>query len=61
MKRVVSYGIDILIRNETENRIDLEELIAEALEEKGLYVCGVAFQDDLTEAYRRDSKELFKE
>lgn len=61
MKRVVGYGIDIFIRNEAENNIDLEELIAEALEEKGLYVVGVAFQDDLTEVYKRDNKELFEE
>lgn len=51
MKRVVGYGVDILIRNEEENNINLEELIAEALEEKGLYVLGVQFGDDLTEQY----------
>lgn len=52
MKRVVQYSIDILIRNEKENEIDLEELIAEALEEKGLYVVGVDFRDDMTSAYK---------
>ena len=57
MKRAVSYGIDILIRNEEENRIDLEKLIAEALEEKGIYVLGVAFTDDLTEDYKKWYKE----
>lgn len=51
MKRVVGYGVDILIRNEQENNINLEELIAEALKEKGLYVLGVQFGDDLTEQY----------
>ena len=51
MKRVVSYGIDILIRSNEENNINLEELITKALEEKGLYVCGVAFVDDLTKEY----------
>ena len=54
MKRIVQYGIDILIRNEKENEIDLEELIANALEEKGLCVVGIAFGDDLTEVYMRD-------
>lgn len=57
MKRAVSYGIDILIRNEEENKIDLEKLIAEALEEKGIYVLGVAFVDDLTEEYKDWYKE----
>lgn len=52
MKRVVSYGVDILIRSEKENDIDLEKLIADALEEKGLYVAGVSFIDDLTESYK---------
>ena len=61
MKRVVCYGMDILIRNEEENNIDLEKLITEALEEKGLYVLGVLFNDDLTEVYKRDCKELFAE
>ena len=61
MKRVVSYGMDIFIRNEEENNIDLEKLITEALEEKGLYVLGVSFGDDLTEAYKRDCKELFED
>ena len=61
MKRVVCYGMDILIRNEEENNIDLEKLITEALEEKGLYVLGVLFNDDLTEVYKRDCKELFTE
>ena len=51
MKRVVGYGVDILIRNEQENNLNLEELIAEALEEKGLYILGVQFGDDLTEQY----------
>lgn len=57
MKRIVGYGIDILIRNEEENDINLEELIEEALTEKGLYVLGVAFGDDLTESYK-DYREL---
>lgn len=57
MKRVVQYSMDILIRNEEENAINLEELIAEALEEKGLYICGVSFTDDMTEYY----PELIKE
>ena len=61
MKRVVCYGMDILIRNEEENNIDLEKLITEALEEKGLYVLGVLFNDYLTEVYKRDCKELFTE
>ena len=52
MKRVVQYSIDILIRNDEEDAIDLEELIAEALEEKGLYVVGVDFRDDMTTAYK---------
>lgn len=52
MKRVVQYSMDILIRSEEENNINLEELIAEALEEKGLYVCGVGFTEDLTEQYK---------
>ena len=53
-ERVVQYSMDILIRNEEENKIDLEELIASALEEKGLYVCGVEFNDDLTEIYEQN-------
>ena len=61
MKRVVCYGMDILIRNEKENSIDLEKLITEALEEKGLCVLGVSFNDDLTETYRRECKEIFEE
>ena len=61
MKRVVCYGMDIFIRNEEENNIDLEKLITETLEEKGLYVLGVSFNDDLTEVYKRDCKELFAE
>ena len=56
-KRVVQYSVDILIRNEEENNINLEELIAEALEEKGLYICGVGFVDDLTEAYKNYCEE----
>lgn len=52
MKRVVQYSIDILIKNDEEDSIDLEELIAEALEEKGLYVVGVDFRDDMTSAYK---------
>ena len=35
MKRVVQYSMDILIRSAEENKIELEELIVEALEEKG--------------------------
>ena len=58
MKRVVGYGIDILIRNEKENDIDLEELIVEALKEKGIHVVGIEFNDDLTEIYKRDYEEL---
>lgn len=60
MKRVVQYSIDILIKNEEENEIDLENLIAEALEEKGVYVCGVGFNDDLTEIYKKDYPEYLK-
>ena len=57
MKRVVGYGVDIFIRNEKENNINLERLIEEALTEKGLYVLGVSFGDDLTESYK-DYREL---
>lgn len=57
MKRVVQYSADILIRNEAENEIDLEELIAEALEEKGLYVLGISFTDDMTEEYKKYNLE----
>lgn len=53
-ERVVQYSMDIFIRNEEENKIDLEELIASALGEKGLYVCGVEFNDDLTEIYEQN-------
>lgn len=53
MKRVVQYSIDILIRNKAENEINLEELIAEALEEKGLYVLSVSFTDDMTSEYKK--------
>lgn len=52
MKRVVQYSIDILIKNDEEDSIDLEELIAEAIEEKGLHVVGVDFRDDMTTAYK---------
>ncbi len=58
MKRVVSYGIDILIRNEEENNVNLEEIIAKALEDNGLYVVGVAFIDDLTESYKNEFDNL---
>lgn len=61
MKRVVGYGVDILIRNEKENDIDLDMLITEALEERGLCILGVAFQDDLTEEYKDYYKEYNKE
>lgn len=60
MKRIVQYSIDIFIRNEEENKIDLEKLVAEALEEKGLCVCGVGFTDDLTKVYERDYPEYLK-
>lgn len=60
MKRVVQYSIDILIRNKEENEIDLEKLIAETLEEKGLCVCGVCFTDDLTKVYEKDYPEYLK-
>ena len=52
MKRVVQYSIDILIKNDEEASIDLEEVIAEAIEEKGLHVVGVDFRDDMTTAYK---------
>lgn len=58
MKRVVSYGVDILIRSEEENNINLEEVIAKALEDNGLYVVGVAFIDDLTESYKDELNNL---
>ena len=61
MKRVVQYSVDILIRNEKENYIDLEKLITEALEEKGLYILGTVFSDDLTEEYKDWYKEEFSE
>lgn len=60
MKRVVQYSMDIFIRNEAENETDLEKLIAEALEEKGLCVCGVGFTSDLTEVYKKDYPEYLK-
>lgn len=60
MKRVVQYSVDILIRNEEENKIDLENLIVEALEEKGLVVCGAGFVDDLTEVYEEQYPEYLK-
>lgn len=52
MKRVVQYSIDILIENEKENNIDLEELIANTLEENGINVCGISFTDDMTKYYK---------
>ncbi len=52
MKRVVQYSVDILIRNEEENSLDFAEIIAEALEARGIYVCGAGFTDDLTEEYK---------
>ena len=58
MKRVVSYGVDILIRSEEENNINLEEVIVKALEDNGLYVVGVAFIDDLTESYKDELNNL---
>ena len=58
MKRVVSYGVDILMRSEEENNINLEEVIAKALEDNGLYVVGVAFIDDLTESYKDELNNL---
>lgn len=58
MKRVVSYGVDILIRNENENAINLEEIITKALEDNGLHVVGVAFIDDLTESYKDELNNL---
>lgn len=58
MKRVVSYGVDILIRNKEENDINLEEVIVKALEDNGLYVVGVAFIDDLTESYKDELNNL---
>lgn len=57
MKRAVQYSIDILIRDEAENKIDLEELIAEALEEKGLYVLGVSFTEDMTSKYKEEVEQ----
>lgn len=53
-KRVVQYSMDILIENEEDNEVDLEELIAESLEEKGVYVISVGFNDDLTETYKEN-------
>ena len=60
IKHVVQYSMDIFIRNEVENEIDLEKLIAEALEEKGLRVCGMGFTGDLTEVYKKDYPEYLK-
>lgn len=51
MKRVVQYNIDILIKNEKENDINLEELITSILKENGVDVCGVCFADDVTKHY----------
>ena len=51
MKRIVQYSVDILIRDEEENSLDFAEIIAEALETRGFYVCGAGFNDDVTEAY----------
>lgn len=61
MKRVVQYSVDILIRNEKENDLYLDDYIQEALEEKGLYILGVSFTDDLTEEYKEYDLEELKE
>lgn len=61
MKRAVQYSVDILIRNEKENDLCLDDYIQEVLEEKGLYVLGVSFTDDLTEEYKKYGLEELKE
>ena len=66
MKRVVQYSVDILIRNEEEDKttIEWEEDIAEALEEfLGVYVVGVGFSADMTEVYKSyiEEEERYEE
>lgn len=60
MKRVVQYAMDILIRNEEENNLNLEKLIKETLEEKGLYVIAVDFKEDVTEIYNQQFPEIME-
>lgn len=51
MAKVKQFSIDILV-NGYEDSDYLEEKITKVLDDFGLYVCGVAYADDMTEYYK---------
>ena len=59
MKRVKQISVDIMVDGNVDG-CELAEKIAKDLENEGHIVLGSAFQEDMTELYKRDYPELLK-
>ena len=60
MKRVKQISIDILVDDDKDGCV-LAEQIAKDLENEGHVVLGSAFQEDLTEEYKKGYPELLED
>ena len=60
MKRVKQISVDILV-DENVDGCKLAEQIAKDLENEGHIILGSAFQEDITEAYKKDYLELLED
>lgn len=69
MKRVLAYGMDILVNNNEYTEIELDNKILDTLNKNGIEVLGVEFQNDITDLYKDlindeikfERKELYDE
>ena len=69
MKRVLAYGIDILVDNNEYTEIELDNKILDTLNKNGIVALGVEFQGDITDLYKDfinteiklERKELYDE
>ena len=69
MKRVLAYGIDILVDDNEYTEIELDNKILDTLNKNGIVALGVEFKDDITDLYKDfinteiklERKELYDE
>ena len=52
MKRVLAYGMDVLVNNNEYTEIELDNKILDTLNKNGIEVLGIEFKDDITDLYK---------
>lgn len=52
MKLVKQFTVDVIVEEDKYNEVNMEELIAETLEENGIMCSACMFSGDMTEHYK---------